>query len=442
MAVLNSILRGQLKGRMGNQYFSHTVTAKGRPATIVGTINDSPANPRTNSQMAQRARFANAVKFYKHATSNFFKFAFEDKKKNESDYNAFMRHNIERSLILDKSLVDSPLFPAIGNKWMISRGSLGFGSIANYSISNNGGFYSLSFPENPKVSSVKDADNTVQTLSLFLTQNYSIKVGDIITLVFVQSEYKALSAGESDSIPSPLWQIIQFKVSLSNTLQLSNLQSIGADLVRLSIDEGTSGTYPVWIFKTYSAAQWASLVITRKKSSGLYATTSFLEPNKTAASMVDSANVSSAIEAALTSWQAETAAILQGGVADSAGGVADNTDYSDVTITSIKQSVNSGSTAGSILNIGSMTYALNTITIEGTNLPDVSPTSSNVAICSVSNFTHTSDTSVSFIVNRGSSSGSFTIYYAGKAVVSGTVPQQITGDQGVQQGSDGTGING
>lgn len=442
MAVLNSILRGQLKGRMGNQYFSHTVTAKGRPATIVGTINDSPANPRTNSQMSQRARFANAVKFYKHATSNFFKFAFEDKKKNESDYNAFMRHNISQSLLMDKSLVDSSKFPALGDWWLLSKGSLGFGQFATCEWFRDSNMLNIQFPLGSVSNSLAQGSPTVQDISLYLIKNWAFEVGDIVTFVYVSSDFLDYTLNGSDYYTAPNWQIIQFKVSLSNYLALDSLPYLGSRIAVFEIGGEENNYRYQWAANDSEKALWASIIVTRKKSSGLLATTSYLEPNLVARDLMAAAKKGTEIDSALSSWQAQSSAILQGGVADTASGVADNTDYSDVKITSIKQSVNSGSTTGSTLNIGSMTYSLNTITIEGTNLPDVSPTSSNVAICSVSNFTHTSDTSVSFIVNRGSSAGSFTIYYAGKAVVSGTVPQQQTNDQGVQQGSDGTGING
>lgn len=73
--------------------------------------------------MLQRAKFANAVKFYKKAVQNFFKFAFEDKKKSESDYNAFMRHNVMNSTLLMKGNVDDAYFPALG-RWQMSSGSL------------------------------------------------------------------------------------------------------------------------------------------------------------------------------------------------------------------------------------------------------------------------------------------------------------------------------
>lgn len=84
----------------GNPYWN---LSRGKVGSLVMSINKGQvvtrqyqpnvANPRSNAQMLHRARFASCVNFYKRATANFFKFAFEDKRPIESDYSAFMRHN-------------------------------------------------------------------------------------------------------------------------------------------------------------------------------------------------------------------------------------------------------------------------------------------------------------------------------------------------------------
>ena len=61
---------------------------------VMRAYQNKVKNPRTLEQVMQRAKFANAVKFYKRAVKNFFPLAFEDQKQNESAFNAFMRHNI------------------------------------------------------------------------------------------------------------------------------------------------------------------------------------------------------------------------------------------------------------------------------------------------------------------------------------------------------------
>lgn len=58
----------------------------------------SVANPRTESQMTQRVKWANLVNFYR-ANKGWMKFAYETKKQSQSDYNKFMSLNVASSRI-------------------------------------------------------------------------------------------------------------------------------------------------------------------------------------------------------------------------------------------------------------------------------------------------------------------------------------------------------
>lgn len=58
----------------------------------------SVANPRTESQMTQRVKWANLVNFYR-ANKSWMKFAYETKKQSQSDYNKFMSLNVASSRI-------------------------------------------------------------------------------------------------------------------------------------------------------------------------------------------------------------------------------------------------------------------------------------------------------------------------------------------------------
>ena len=95
-----SLFFGNASGKLGQVVLS---TMKGQQ--IARAWQPKVANPKTSQQQLQRAKFANSVKFFKRAQQNLFKFAFEDRRKNESDYNAFMRHNVVSSAVLDLSLI-------------------------------------------------------------------------------------------------------------------------------------------------------------------------------------------------------------------------------------------------------------------------------------------------------------------------------------------------
>lgn len=414
MAVMYHI-SGSVHGKVGGWYARRGKGSLGQNTTIWNQTNYSPKNPRTYTQMEQRARFANAVKFYKHATQNFFKFAFEDKKSNESDYNAFMRHNIKNSCIIDKTLVDNALFPALGDKWQLARGSLGFDYAPD--VTDDGEKFYLEF---------YGTGGTVATWSKYLISNTAMKLGDIVTLVFVVSPFTSTNFNQDEgSFYTPLWQIAQFKLSLSDNTDVRNIQRVGSDLTTWSGDSADEGFLDV-VLKQPQLACWYSVIVTRKSSGKLLATNSFLEPNNVAKSLVSAVKESDTVNSAVVSWGATSSAILQGGVADGSTLVADTADYSNVTLTSVNGS------AVPLTNV-SLTGNSLSVVVVGTNLPSDLPTSSNVGVAQVEGFEHESDTQVSFNLVQGGTAGSFYIVYAGKVILRGTVSG--TSDVGSQQGS-------
>ena len=109
-----SLFFGHASGKLGQVVLS---TMKGQQ--IARAWQPKVSNPKTSQQQLQRAKFANAVKFFKRAQQNLFKFAFEDRRKNESDYNAFMRHNVVSSAVLDRSVYDNFYYPTFANDWLL-----------------------------------------------------------------------------------------------------------------------------------------------------------------------------------------------------------------------------------------------------------------------------------------------------------------------------------
>ena len=109
---------GYSRGSVGDVTFSRL---KGQQ--IAKARNRNPNNPKTKTQMMQRSLFVSATKFYQQARAKFFKFAFEDKKLHESDFNAFMRHNVKNGTNMTKEAVQAYNYPALG-MWALSKGSL------------------------------------------------------------------------------------------------------------------------------------------------------------------------------------------------------------------------------------------------------------------------------------------------------------------------------
>lgn len=80
------------------------------------------ANPRTNSQMEQRTRWANLVNFYR-VNSGWMKFAYETKKQNQSEYNKFMSLNVPSARIyLPKSIASQG--GCVVDAYQMTQGSL------------------------------------------------------------------------------------------------------------------------------------------------------------------------------------------------------------------------------------------------------------------------------------------------------------------------------
>lgn len=102
MAILKSlIIRGASKRIGGMVLYSRA------GETIARELAASVLNPRTRVQMEQRIKLGNVVAMYR-ANKSWMAGAFEDKRENESDYNAFVRMNLTNNLVaLRKSDVAS-----------------------------------------------------------------------------------------------------------------------------------------------------------------------------------------------------------------------------------------------------------------------------------------------------------------------------------------------
>ena len=118
MAVVQNMW---LKG--AKQRLAGAVLYQNNGQTLIRELAASVRNPRTASQMTQRVRLSNCVAVYR-ANKFWMKYAFEDKKDKESDYNAFIGENIGNNAVaLTKSEVNAGA--AVAAPYTITRGSLG-----------------------------------------------------------------------------------------------------------------------------------------------------------------------------------------------------------------------------------------------------------------------------------------------------------------------------
>lgn len=282
-----NLFLGNGGGRVGNVVLA---TVNGEQITRVYQPNVK--NPKSTPQMTQRAKFANSVKFYKRAVQNFFQFAYEDKKKNESYYNAFMRHNIERSYLLKKEQVDNPFFPALGD-WMLTSGSIG----QPVSVAFSG-----------KTLSIAVGGTTVGAVSAALI-NKGFAAGDIVTIVTITSGVSNLNVDLATLNEQPAWKIYQFIIAPSDTTNLENIASRGVNSFSLAATTGA-------INLTHTAAAgWGAFIVTRKVNNKVYATNSFLLGDAAAQAMTTAAATENWIASVPPTWSASGEAILKGSIA-------------------------------------------------------------------------------------------------------------------------------
>lgn len=277
--------------------------------------NRQPNNPRSSKQQTQRALFSNCVKFYKLTAAKFFKFAFENKKVNESDYNAFMRENLKRGVMMSKTAFYCEPYPALGN-WLMSRGSLA--TIRNANDDNNN---APVFDLGAAYSGTPSASITIAEISTAMVASGRYEVGDIITLV------KYLANGDNIPTATPnaegdglqtnfvFWQ---FLVDPNNT---NTFASIFGELQRFYIVKTTQNTLAIKFGVSAQSGdeEWrlgytsATVIHSRNTSSGLRVSTQELtiNPRMTAAieTAATDANYRSAV---LADWSADGLAILQG----------------------------------------------------------------------------------------------------------------------------------
>ena len=312
---------GNGSGKVGN-----LVVATRAGEQITRVYQPRVANPKSYQQMLQRAKFANAVKFYKKAVQNFFKFAFEDKKKAESDYNAFMRHNVMNSALLIKGNVDDAYFPALG-RWVMSSGSLPNA----FSIEKTDRGFAF-------VNDGIKANATIGDISSALI-GQGFHTGDIVTFVLITSPVTYLDFDLTNlydaGLQQPNWLIVQFAIDAKDTRSLSKANYLGSRYGGLGKYDGNS------LFVSGDGTiLWESLladngnlneimaatccIVTRNTGSGVMATNTSLFGNTVFDKMLSDAEGTDYENEVLVSWGAREGAILKGSIATRSGAGAES----------------------------------------------------------------------------------------------------------------------
>lgn len=204
-----SLFWSKASGKLGEVVLSQV-----RGQQISRAYQPKVANPRSTGQTLQRVKFSNAVKFYKHATQALFKFAFEDKRKNESDYNAFMRKNSSVAAYVTRESYLNQFYPAIGGQYLLADGSLP--SLPLTPDDSLGLVMSLGsgdFSDNVNL--------TVAELSQRLIKMYNFAEGDILTFVEVYNA-EITSIDDNPTVPTD-WIINQLVISSTDEKKVTDV---------------------------------------------------------------------------------------------------------------------------------------------------------------------------------------------------------------------------
>lgn len=310
-----NMLLGYSRGSVGDVTFT-----KIKGQQVARARNRNPHNPRTNKQSLQRAIFAAAVKFYTRGNQNFYKFAFENKRPVESDYNAFMRENVKRAPAISREALANYDYPVFA-PFIMAKGSM---TPLECSISSNKAVVVLG------IDAPSTLPTTVGALTEALVASEAYKAGDILTLVTINSNFdgtypSATGAGAG----KPQWAISQIILDASSTDTLANTLGMKASNVdgALVLTDNTGVTL---LGGTYSAFV---MVHTRNTDSGLKCSTQELVLNGAATTAYKGAQDAAYKSSVIASWQAngsvdaQPEAILQGSIAYHEPNVADYISY-------------------------------------------------------------------------------------------------------------------
>ena len=293
--------------------------------------NRQPNNPRSNKQQTQRALFANCVKFYKLTAAKFFKFAFENKKVNESDYNAFMRENLKRGVMMSKTAFYCEPYPALGN-WLMSRGSL-----ATIRNANDDNYDAPVFDLGAPYAEIPSRNITIGEISTAMVASGRYQVGDIITMIKYLANGDEIPSATPDADADLLqtnFVFWQFLVDPNNT---KSFISLFGDVVRFYIDQTSQGNLTI-SFGSLAASgneEWrigyqaTTIIHSRNTANGLLVSTQELTCNPRYTDAITTAATDATYKSAvLSDWQASGLAILQGDGLD----LVDANDYGEYIV--------------------------------------------------------------------------------------------------------------
>lgn len=335
-----NFLLGYARGSVGDVTFSRV---KGNQ--VAKARNRNPANPNTIPQAMQRSLFADAVRFYTRGVQNAFKFAFERKLENESDYNAFMRLNVNRGVRIGKT--PESMYPAIGD-WLVADGSItpplvqhaAEDAVVGDFVFGSYICHDTAATEYAEGDGLPDADitlgfnstsapTTIGALSTALKAQYpQLRDGDFVTILLIS---QAFTGSIGDEFPSPggyaaglmgepAWSFAQFTIDEGSTANVSTIYHSAGTTLNVVHPGTTDGLIqliytpqftPV-VGDTYGTIAAGAVIFSRQTSSGLLVSTAPLSRGYQYQQAVEYCRTKAWEDFVMVDWGAADPAILQG----------------------------------------------------------------------------------------------------------------------------------
>lgn len=292
---------GQLRGSVGDVVFSRLggqQVARGR--------NRQPKNPQSLTQMYQRAKLASLVEFFAHGKQALFKFAFESKKASESDYNAFVRYNMNRIAPNTKSGVKNGN-PIVGN-YMLTQGSL---TPLDVQYSADVLHPVLTVGTTPSAATA--ANLTVGQLSASMKAQYGLEEGDIITFVQLMSD-NTPEATVAEAIADGTyalgkavtqWDIKQFRINSASTDLVSSFGIFNLDEFAGGDDSLVIGNNNATLYTSTSYCYGVCVIVSRVTKNGVKVSNSYVHNNQAVETIIDYAQSEVWQEFVAKSWKAK-----------------------------------------------------------------------------------------------------------------------------------------
>lgn len=248
MAIVSSMWLKGAKKRLGG-----TVIYQAMGQTRQRELAAEVSNPRTESQMGQRVKWANLVNLYR-ANRSWMKYAFETKKANQSEYNKFMSLNVADSRIyLTKPVANAG--GCVVDTYIITQGSLP--SIEFVPTSN--GYYRSNIEINGNMDLA--GLNVKEFSDMVVEKNPGIRYGDQLSFIRMTQMSNA-----STGVPYVVVREYEVVMDTNNLLPLSNylpldlITTWGADenFIAVGTATGRSGGFAMILSRTISGKTYVS----------------------------------------------------------------------------------------------------------------------------------------------------------------------------------------